>query len=210
MSTTGSKLQYPSLNRPWLRNTGKDGFKADAIAGLTNATIVLPQGVAFAITAGLPLEYGLFTAIIVTVADAFEAPLGSWSPSRQLQSLPYFVSLSSLALPGSEAYIALALVLTFVVGVLQLAAGSAGLRGLISFISHSVIVGFTAAAAVLIGVSQFGPALGLDAVIIALVALASVTAGKFCQPDGRRPTTTRPTKARPARALRRGSLVALV
>ncbi len=200
MSTTGTKFQYLSLNRPWLRDTGKDGFKADAIAGLTNATIVLPQGVAFAIIAGLPPEYGLFTAIIVTVVAAF------WGSSRVMVSGPttaisavLFASLSSLALPGSEAYIALALVLTFMVGVLQLAAGLAGLGGLISFISHSVIVGFTAAAAVLIGVSQLGPALGLDggeggvmhrllqvvgnindlnldAVIIASVTLVSVTA----------------------------------
>lgn len=163
MSTKGSKLQYLSFNRPWLHDTGKDGFKADAIAGLTNATIVLPQGVAFAIIAGLPPEYGLFTAIIVTAVAAF------WGSSRVMVSGPttaisavLFASLSSLALPGSETYIALALLLTLMVGVLQLAAGLAGLGGLIAFISHSVIVGFTAAAAVLIGVSQLGPALGLD------------------------------------------------
>lgn len=110
-----------------------------------------------------------------------------------------FASLSGFAIAGSEAYIALALVLTLFVGVLQLAAGLAGLGGLIAFISHSVIAGFTAAAAVLIGVSQLGPALGLsggeggvlhrlsqiaseigglstDAVIISVVTLASLIA----------------------------------
>ncbi len=162
MSFSGSKFQYLSLNRPWLRDTKKGELKADAIAGLTNATIVLPQGVAFATIAGLPPEYGLFTAIIVTAVAAF------WGSSRVMVSGPttaisavLFASLSSLAIAGSETYIALALVLTFMVGVLQLAAGLAGLGGLIAFISHSVIVGFTAAAAVLIGVSQLGPALGL-------------------------------------------------
>lgn len=186
--------------RPWFRNRTAASWKADALAGLTNATIVLPQGVAFAIIAGLPPEYGLFTAIIVTIVAAL------WGSSRVMVSGPttaisavLFASLSGLALPGSEAYIALALVLTFLVGVLQLAAGLAGLGGLIAFISHSVIVGFTAAAAVLIGVSQLGPALGLsggeggvlnrlsgiasemgglhtDAVIISAVTLASLIA----------------------------------
>ncbi|MBU2867590.1 SulP family inorganic anion transporter [Pacificibacter marinus] len=200
MKIAGATLRYLSLNRPWLHDREKGDWKADAIAGLTNATIVLPQGVAFATIAGLPPEYGLFTAIIVTVVAAF------WGSSRVMVSGPttaisavLFASLSSLALPGSEAYIALALLLTLMVGVLQLAAGLAGLGGLIAFISHSVIVGFTAAAAVLIGVSQLGPTLGLDsgtggvmhrvmqvaahidkvnmdAVIIAAVTLASVIA----------------------------------
>ena len=149
--------------RPWFHNRTAASWKADALAGLTNATIVLPQAVAFAIIAGLPPEYGLFTAMIVTVVAAL------WGSSQVMVSGPttaisavLFASLSGLAVPGSETYIALALVLTFLVGVLQLAAGLAGLGGLIAFISHSVIVGFTAAAAVLIGVSQLGPALGLS------------------------------------------------
>lgn len=198
MAQARAILQRLSPIRPWFRDQSRASLKADAFAGLTGATIVLPQGVAFAIIAGLPPEYGLFTAIIVTIVAAL------WGSSRVMVSGPttaisavLFASLSGLALPGTEAYIALALVLTFLVGVLQLAAGLAGLGGLIAFISHSVIVGFTAAAAVLIGVSQLGPAMGLtggtggvmqrlthiaaeigavngQAVIIALVTLASV------------------------------------
>ncbi|MDQ2094929.1 SulP family inorganic anion transporter [Rhodalgimonas zhirmunskyi] len=193
-------LRRLSPVRPWFRNRTAASLKADALAGLTNATIVLPQGVAFAIIAGLPPEYGLFTAIIVTMVAAI------WGASNVMVSGPttaisavLFASLSGLAIPGSAEYIALALVLTFLVGVLQLAAGIAGLGGLIAFISHSVIVGFTAAAAVLIGVSQLGPALGLsggeggvlhrlgqlvagigdvnpDAIIVAAVTLASLIA----------------------------------
>ncbi len=162
MTKASAVLQRLSPIRPWFRDQTPASLKADALAGLTNATIVLPQGVAFAIIAGLPPEYGLFTAIIVTVVAAL------WGSSRIMVSGPttaisavLFASLSGLAVPGSETYIALALVLTLLVGILQLAAGLAGLGGLISFISHSVIVGFTAAAAVLIGVSQLGPALGL-------------------------------------------------
>ncbi|WP_341864217.1 SulP family inorganic anion transporter [Gymnodinialimonas sp. 57CJ19] len=162
MASARETLQRLSPVRPWFRGRSAADWKADAFAGLTNATIVLPQGVAFAIIAGLPPEYGLFTAIIVTIVAAL------WGSSRVMVSGPttaisavMFASLSTLAVPGSEAYIALALVLTFLVGILQLTAGLAGLGGLIAFISHSVIVGFTAAAAVLIGVSQLGPALGL-------------------------------------------------
>ncbi len=150
--------------RPWFRDRSPASIKADALAGLTNATIVLPQGVAFAIIAGMPPEYGLFTAIVVTVVAAI------WGSSRVMVSGPttaisavLFATLSGLAVPGSGDYIALALTLTFLVGALQLTAGLAGLGGLISYISHSVIVGFTAAAAVLIAVSQLGPALGLSA-----------------------------------------------
>lgn len=164
MSRTSAVLKRLSPIRPWIRDQTPASLKADALAGLTGATIVLPQGVAFAIIAGLPPEYGLFTAIIVTVIAAL------WGSSQVMVSGPttaisavLFASLSGLAVPGSEAYIALALVLTLLVGVLQLVAGLAGLGGLIAFISHSVIVGFTAAAAVLIAVSQLGPALGLAA-----------------------------------------------
>ncbi len=200
MARTRTVLKRLSPVKPWLRDQTPASWKADALAGLTGATIVLPQGVAFAIIAGLPPEYGLFTAIIVTVVAAL------WGSSRVMVSGPttaisavLFASLSGLAVPGSETYVALALVLTFLVGVLQLAAGMAGLGGLIAFISHSVIVGFTAAASVLIAVSQLGPALGLpggeggvlhrlsriaadagtlnfDAVIISAVTLASLIA----------------------------------
>lgn len=199
MALTHTVLNRLSPVRPWIRGQTPASLKADALAGLTGATIVLPQGVAFAIIAGLPPEYGLFTAVIVTAIAAL------WGASRVMVSGPttaisavLFASLSGLAVPGSENYIALALVLTFLVGALQLAAGLAGLGSLIAFISHSVIVGFTSAAAVLIAVSQLGPALGLaggeggvlqrlsgiasemgavnmDAVIIAAVTLASLT-----------------------------------
>ncbi len=138
-------------------------MKADAWAGLTNAAIVLPQGVAFAIIAGLPPDFGLFTAIVVTIVAAF------WGSSMVMVSGPttaisavVFATLSPFAAPGTETYILLALTLTFMVGALQLLAGLAGLGALISFVSHSVIVGFTAAAALLIAASQLSGALGIE------------------------------------------------
>ncbi|TNF22588.1 MAG: SulP family inorganic anion transporter [Rhodobacteraceae bacterium] len=149
--------------RPWMARMSPATLRADALAGLTNAAIFLPQGVAFAIIAGLPPHYGLYTAMITTAIAAI------WGSSSVMVSGPttaisavLFTSISAQATPGTETYIALALAVTVMVGLVQLAAGLARLGGLIAFISHSVIVGFTAAAAILIGVSQLGGALGIE------------------------------------------------
>ncbi|MDO6585848.1 SulP family inorganic anion transporter [Salipiger sp. 1_MG-2023] len=75
-------LKRLSPIRPWFRNNTAASLKADALAGLTNATIVLPPGVAFAIIAGLPTEYGPFAAIIVTIVSAIWGPPASWSRGR--------------------------------------------------------------------------------------------------------------------------------
>ena len=156
-------LRRLSPVRPWFREVSRDTLRADVIAGCTNAAIVLPQGVAFAIIAGLPPEYGLFTAIVVCAIAAF------WGASKIMVSGPttaisavVFATLVEMATPGSVDYIALALTLTFMVGVLQLISGIVGLGGLIAFVSHSVIVGFTAAAAFLIAASQLSGTLGIQ------------------------------------------------
>lgn len=124
---------------------------------------MLPQGVAFAHHRRAAAHYGLFTAMITTAAAAI------WGSSSVMVSGPttaisavLFTSISAHAAPGSGTYITLALTVTVMVGTFQLAAGLARLGGLIAFISHSVIVGFTAAAAILIGVSQLGGALGVE------------------------------------------------
>lgn len=133
------------------------------MAGFSNAAIVLPQGVAFASIAGLPPEYGLYTAMITAVVAAL------WGSSMVLVSGPttaisalVFTSLQGLAPPGSPAFIQMALAMTVLVGLFQMAAGIARLGGLVSFVSHSVMAAFTAAAALLIGVSQIPGALGLS------------------------------------------------
>ncbi|WP_254050122.1 SulP family inorganic anion transporter [Limimaricola cinnabarinus] len=150
--------------RPWFAEVDRAALRHDLLAGLTNATVVLPQGIAFAIIAGLPPRYGLYTAIVVTLVAAF------WGSSRVMVSGPttaisavLFATLGALALPGSAEYVALALTLTLMVGALQLAAGLLGAGAIIAFISHSVIIGFTAAAALLIAATQLAPALGLPA-----------------------------------------------
>lgn len=158
-----SHLKHLSPIRPWMGTITPASLRADLIAGLTNATIVLPQGVAFAIIAGLPPQYGLFTAMIGTFVAAI------WGASSVMVSGPttaisavVFATVSEFASPESSDYVTLVLLLTLMVGLLQLTAGLIGLGSLISFISHSVIVAFTAAAAFLIAVSQLGPAIGLE------------------------------------------------
>lgn len=130
-------------------------LKADLIAGLMGAIIVLPQGVAFATLAGLPPQYGLYAAMVPAVIAALFG--SSWhlvsGPTNAI-SLVVFATLSHLAEPGSAKYISLALSLTLMVGVLQLAMGLARLGQLVNFISHTVVIGFTAGAAVLIMASQ--------------------------------------------------------
>lgn len=152
-----------SPRRPWFARVTRETVRDDAVAGLTNAAIVLPQGVAFAVIAGLPPEYGLYTAMITPVIAAI------WGTSMIMVSGPttaisavMFATLSELAPPGTPLYIQFALTLTIMAGLFQLLAGVFRLGGMISFISHSVMVGFTAAAALLIGASQLGGAFGID------------------------------------------------
>ena len=147
----------------WWPDVDRGTLKADALAALTGVVVVLPQGVAFATIAGMPPEYGLYAAMVPAVVAAL------FGSSRQLVSGPttaasivLFSTLSTLAAPGSEAYVRYALTLTFMVGAIQLAMGLARLGTLVNFVSHSVIVGFTSGAAVLIAASQLKNFLGLE------------------------------------------------
>ncbi len=137
-------------------------LRADVLAGLTGAVIVLPQGVAFAIIAGLPPQYGLYAAIVPTIIAAL------FGSSRHLISGPttaisivIFTAVSPLAQQGSAVYIQMVLTLTFLAGLFQLTLGLARLGALVNFVSHSVVVGFTAGAAILIATSQFNNLLGI-------------------------------------------------
>ncbi|WP_280520718.1 SulP family inorganic anion transporter [Phaeobacter sp. J2-8] len=116
-------LRRLSPVRPWFEDVSRDSLRDDALAGLTNAAIVLPQGVAFAIIAGLPPEYGLFTAIVVcAVAALWGASMVMVSGPTTAISAVVFATLSQFALAGTEQFVALALVMTLMVGFLQLMA----------------------------------------------------------------------------------------
>ena len=152
---------FPFLR--WWNFVGWDTLRADLLAGLTGAIIVLPQGVAFAMIAGLPPEYGLYTAIVTPIVAAlFGSSLHLISGPTTAISIVVFSSVSPFAEPGSAEFIRLALTLTFLAGVYQLALGLARMGMLVNFVSHSVIVGFTSGAAILIATSQMKHVFGLE------------------------------------------------
>ena len=133
------------------------------LAGLTGAIIGVTQGVAFAYIAGLPPEYGLYGGMIVPIITAFYgSSLQLISGPTTALSLVLFASLSQLEDPGSMDYINLAFTLTLLVGMIQLIFGVINLGRLVTFVSHSVILGFMAGAAVLIFTNQMEHIMGVD------------------------------------------------
>lgn len=148
----------------WWPMVNRRSLRADLLAGLTGTIILVPQAVAYASIAGLPPAYGLYTAIVpVIVASLFGSSLHLVSGPTAALSIVIFATLSPLAEPGSAIYIQLALSLTFMTGLLMLAMGLARLGVLVNFISHSVVIGFTAGAAVLIATSQLKNFFGVTA-----------------------------------------------
>ncbi len=147
----------------WLHRVDRHTLRADFVAGLTGAIVVLPQGVAFATIAGMPPEYGLYAGIVPAIIAALWG--SSWhlvSGPTTAASIVLFSSLSALAEPGSADYVRYALTLTFMVGVLEFVMGVARLGTLVNFISHSVVVGFTSGAAILIATKQVKHFFGLS------------------------------------------------
>lgn len=144
---------FPFLN--WLPLVNRQSLPADLSAGITGAIVVLPQGVAFATLAGMPPEYGLYAGIVPAIIAALFG--SSWhlvSGPTTAASLVLFSSLSALAEPGSAQYVKYALTLAMMVGLLELALGLFRLGSIVNFISHSVVIGFTAGAGVLIFATQ--------------------------------------------------------
>jgi len=147
----------------WLPNYKKEWLKGDIGAGLTVGVMLIPQGMAYASIAGLPAVYGLYASIIPLIIYAI---LGT---SRQLAVGPVaMVSLltaTALATFGDipvEQYIIYAILLAFLVGVIQFLLGLFRLGFLVNFLSHPVISGFTSAAALIIGLSQLKGLLGIN------------------------------------------------
>lgn len=152
---------FPFLQ--WWPNVTARTLRADMVAGLVSAVVVIPQGVAFATLAGLPAEYGLYLAMVPAVIAALWG--SSWhavSGPTTAVSLLVFATLSPLAVPGSSEYTRLALTLSFMSGTLMLGLGAARLGGLVNFISNTVIVGFAAGAGLLIAESQLRYFFGIE------------------------------------------------
>jgi len=147
---------------PELRN--KDVIRADFIAGLTVALILIPQSMAYAQLAGMPAYYGLYASLMPTMIAAF------FGSSRQLATGPVAMvslmtaaALEPLATAGSDAFVAYAVLLALMVGLFQLLMGMFRLGVLLNFLSHPVILGFVNAAAIIIATSQLGKIFGVSA-----------------------------------------------
>ncbi len=154
------KSWIPALD--WLPHYSRKHFAGDLPAGLTVGVMLIPQGMAYAMIAGLPLVYGLYAALIPQVVYAF---LGS---SRQLavgpvamDSLLVASGLAGLAVAGTDRYIELALLLALMMGAIQLMLGILRMGFLAQFLSRPVISGFTSAAALIIGLNQLPSVLGI-------------------------------------------------
>ena len=138
-------------------------LRTDVLAGLTGAVVVLPQGVAFATLAGMPPAYGLYSAMIPCVIAALfgSSRVMVTGPANAI-SLTVLAIVAPLAQPESERYIALVITLTFMVGIWKLLAALLRADRLLTYVSHTVIVGFTTGAAVLIVNSQIRNFFGID------------------------------------------------
>jgi len=147
---------------PWVGRVDKLTLRADLIAGVLGALLVLPQGFAFATLAGLPPEYGLYTAIVpCIIAALFGSSLHVVSGPTNANSLALFATLAPLAVVGSPAYIQLALAVTVLVGLMQWLIGVLRLGSIANFISPSALRGFMTGAAALIAVHSLTDLLGL-------------------------------------------------
>ncbi|PKP13271.1 MAG: sodium-independent anion transporter [Bacteroidetes bacterium HGW-Bacteroidetes-3] len=147
----------------WLPNYKWEFFKNDLGAGLTIGIMLVPQGIAYAMIAGLPPIYGLYTAMIPQIIYAI------FGTSRQLSvgpvamdSLIVASGVAALAEIGSEHFIEFAILLAFMMGILQVLFGFFKLGFLVNFLSRPVISGFTSAAALIIALSQLKNLLGID------------------------------------------------
>jgi sulfate permease, SulP family len=158
---SGSRLQrvFPFL--AWFPVTAVV-LRGDVIAGITGALVLVPKAMAYAQLSGLPVHFGLYVAFVPAILGAL------WGSSRQLATGPVAIislmtaaALTPLAVPFSDQYIELALLLTLMVGAIQFALGALRLGAIVNFVSHPVILGFMNAAAIIIALSQLDLLLGI-------------------------------------------------
>ena len=138
-------------------------LKADAIAGLTVALVLVPQSMAYAQLAGLPAYVGLYASFLpVIFASLFGSSMQLATGPVAIVSLLTAAALEPIAIQNPDGYLAYAAILAFMVGVFQLSLGLLRLGILVDFLSHPVVVGFTNAAALIIASSQLGKIFGID------------------------------------------------
>ncbi|MBF0255963.1 MAG: sodium-independent anion transporter, partial [Gammaproteobacteria bacterium] len=137
-------------------------LRADVIAGITGALVLVPKAMAYAQLSGLPVYFGLYVALVPALLGAL------WGSSRQLSTGPVAIvslmtaaAITPYAIPFSEEFIGLALLLALMVGLIQFTLGAFKLGAVVNFVSHPVILGFMNAAAVIIALSQLDMLLGI-------------------------------------------------
>ena len=155
------KKWIPALE--WMGSYKKSDLSGDMNAGLIVAIMLIPQGMAYAMLAGLPPVIGLYASTIPLIIYAL------FGTSRQLAvgpvamvSLLVLSGVSLLAEPGTDEYISLVLLLMLMIGVIQFLMGVFKLGFIVNFLSHAVISGFTSAAAIIIGLSQLKQLIGVS------------------------------------------------
>ncbi len=149
---------------PFLRwfPLSRSGLRADLIAGITVALVLVPQSMAYATLAGLPVVYGLYASFIPVIVASL------WGSSNQLHTGPVAMlslmsaaAIMSFATPGTTDFIQLSIMLALMVGILRFALGVFRLGAIVNLLSSPVIVGFTNAAALIIGLSQLSKVIGV-------------------------------------------------
>lgn len=147
----------------WVGNYSIDLFKSDLTAGITVAVMLIPQGMAYSVLAGLPPIYGLYASLVPILIYAL---LGT---SAQLAvgpvamvSLLIYTGVGAISDVGSDEFIQLSILAALGVGVVQLAMGLFRMGFMVNFLSHPVLSGFTSAAALIIGTSQLKSLFGVD------------------------------------------------
>jgi SulP family sulfate permease len=151
------------LHLEWLDGYDRSDARGDAVAGLTVGAILVPQGMAYAVIAGMPPIYGLYAGLLPLLAYPL---LGT---SRQLAVGPIAIDMlivaagvGALAAPGSARYVTLTIALAAGVGFMQIGMSALRLGFIADLLARPVISGFTSAAALIIGFSQLGNLLGVD------------------------------------------------
>lgn len=147
----------------WLPNYKKNYLKSDIIAGLTVGIMLIPQGMAYAQIAGMPLVYGLYASVVPAIIYViFGSSLQLSVGPTAVLSLLVASSIGQLADTGSQTYIELTILLALIIGLIQLGLSFFRLGFLVNYLSHPVISGFTSAAAIMIGFSQLKHLLGIE------------------------------------------------
>lgn len=152
---------FPFLD--WIKGYNLKSFQVDALAGLTVALVLIPQSMAYAQLAGLPVVYGLYASFLPPMVAAM------FGSSRQLATGPVAVvslmsaaSLQPLATAGGPEFIAYSILLAFIVGIFQFSLGVLRLGLVVNFLSHPVVNGFTNAGAIIIATSQLSKFFGVS------------------------------------------------